>query len=94
MISKTLNECSITLLNLFKTDMSKTKPINEYRFRLIDGAWREITEDAGILADVLGRWELDFDYRVQFARVYDYERGICFYYRVDSGLITLTLWRL
>lgn len=94
MISKTLNECSIPLLILLKTDMSKVQPINEYRFRCINGVWREITEDAGILADVLGRWELDFDYRIQFARVKDYERGICFYYRVDSGLIKLTLWRL
>lgn len=74
--------------------MSKVQPINEYRFRLIDGAWREITEDAGLMADVLGRWDLDFDYRIQFARVYDRERGICFYYRVDGGLIRLTLWKL
>lgn len=73
--------------------MSKVKPFKEYRFRLIDGMWREITENAGILADVLGRWELDFDYRIQFARVYDYERGICFFYRAVGGLITLTLWR-
>ena len=82
------------VFTFFYTHMSKVKPIKELRFRIIDGAWREITEDAGILADVLGRWDLDLDYRVQFARVYDHERGICFYYRVDSGLITLTLWRL
>ena len=81
-------------VHFFYTHMSKVKPIKELRFRIIDGVWREITEDAGILADVLGRWGLEFDYRIQFARVYDYERGICFYYRVDSGLITLTLWRL
>lgn len=82
------------MLILFKTDMSKVRPIHEYRFRCIDGMWREITEDAGILADVLGRWELDFDYRIQFARVYDYDRGICIWYRVDGGLITLTLWKI
>lgn len=74
--------------------MKQVKPIKEFRFRLIDGAWREITENAGILADVLNRWDLDFDYRIQFARVYDYERGLCFFYRAHGGLISLTLWRL
>ena len=71
-----------------------TKPIATYVFRLIDGCWREVRQDAGLLADVLGRWELDFDYRIQFARVYDYERGICFLYRAEAGKISLELWRI
>lgn len=71
-----------------------TKPIATYVFRLIDGCWREVRQDAGLLAEVLGQWELDFDYRIQFARVYDYERGICFLYRAAAGKITLELWRI
>lgn len=71
-----------------------TKPLNEYVFRCIDGMWRDCRQDAGVLADVLATWELDFDPRVEFARVKDYERGICFYYRANGGKITLTLWKI
>lgn len=71
-----------------------TKPIETYVFRMIDGMWRDVTHDGGILADVLSRWELDFDYRVEFARVKDYERGILFMYRASAGKVSLELWRI
>ena len=71
-----------------------TKPIREYRFREIEGIWRDIRGDNEILADVLEQYSIIVDDRCQFARIYDYERHICFYYRVDGGLITLILWKI
>lgn len=71
-----------------------TKPLDTFTFRQIGGMWRDISKDAGVLADVLATWELEFDYRIQFARVYDYERGILFMYRASAGKITLELWNI
>lgn len=71
-----------------------TKPIREYRFREINGIWRDVRGDSEILADVLAQYSIIVDDRCQFARIYDYERHICFYYRVDGGLITLILWKI
>ena len=66
-----------------------------YVFRYIGGLWRDTALDAGILSDVLSQWEIELDYRTQFARLYDYERGLVFTYRAYSGAkITLTITKL
>ena len=68
------------------------KPLQETNFFLIDGAWRDAY--GNILADVLAKYGLLIDDRTQFARIYDYERMIIFYFRASAGKITLTLWRI
>lgn len=68
------------------------KPLQETNFFLIDGAWRDTY--GNILADVLAKYGLLIDDRTQFARIYDYERMIIFYFRASAGKITLTLWRM
>lgn len=69
------------------------KPIKQMIFRDIDGMWRDCSYGA-ILADVLSEYNLLIDDRTQFARIYDYERGVCFWYRASAGNIKLTLWAL
>lgn len=68
------------------------KPLQENNFFLIEGAWRDTY--GNILADVLAKYGLLIDDRTQFARIYDYERMIIFYFRASAGKITLTLWRI
>lgn len=68
-------------------------PIKELIFRDVDGMWRDCSNGA-ILADVLSEYNLLIDDRTQFARIYDYERGVCFWYRASAGKIKLTLWAL
>lgn len=68
------------------------KPLQESNFFLIDGAWRDTY--GNILADVLAKYGLLIDDRTQFARIYDYERMIIFYFRASAGKITLTIWRI
>lgn len=70
-----------------------TKPIKEMIFRVIDGMWRDCS-DGKILARVLYEYDLVIDDRTQFARIYDYERKVCFWYRASAGKIKLTLWAL
>lgn len=74
--------------------MTMQKPICEYRFHLVDGLWRDVKGEGAILADVLSLYDIIIDDRCKFARIYDYDRAICFWYRVDGGLITLTLWQI
>ena len=67
------------------------KPLKEFIFRPMPNVWM----DAGtcrILADVLAEYEIIVDDRTQFARIYDYERNILFYYRASAGKVQLTLW--
>lgn len=68
------------------------KPLQELVFHHIMGMWQ--TPTGNILADVLAEYEIIVDDRTQFARLYDYARGIVFYYRASAGKVTLTLWRL
>ena len=72
--------------------ITMSKPLQETNFFLIDGAWRDTY--GNILADVLAKYGLLIDDRTQFARIYDYERMIIFYFRASAGKITLTLWRM
>lgn len=62
-------------------------------FRPIEGVWKDCS-DGTILADVLFEYDLLIDDRTQFARIYDYERRICFWYRSKPGCVKLTLWAL
>lgn len=71
-----------------------SKPLHSYHFRQIDGIWQDTRENAGILADFLAARNLLIDDRTQFARIYDYDEDVCYWYRVDGGLITIEVWRL
>lgn len=68
------------------------KPLQELIFREIGGIWQDA--EGNILADILASYEIIVDDRTQFARLYDYERMICFFYRADARKVTLTLWRI
>lgn len=71
------------------------KPLLEYIFHEIGGMWRDIAyPEQRVLADVLKDYDIIVDDRCQFARLYDYERMIYFYYRASAGKVTLTLWRI
>lgn len=67
--------------------VTNNEPRREYRFRLVDGLWRDVTGTGRVLADVLKDYDLDIDYRVEFARIKDYERGLCFIFREYGGRI-------
>lgn len=71
-----------------------TKPLNEYVFRPIEGQWVDVKNNAGLLADFLGERSLLVDDRTQFARIYDYDEGILYYYRAGAGSVRITLWAL
>lgn len=67
----------------------------EYIFRLVDGVWRDVTGRGDILADILVKYGILLDDRTQFARLYDYDEGVCFTYRAYSGAkITLSISQL
>lgn len=74
--------------------IAMSKPQQSFRFRQINGIWQETRENAGILADFLVTRNLLIDDRTQFARIYDYEEGVCYWYRVDGGLITIDVWKI
>lgn len=69
-----------------------TKPLLEIIFRPVDGIWQDA--EGHVLADVLASYDIIVDDRTQFARLYDYERMICFFFRSYAGKVTLTLWRI
>lgn len=73
-----------------------TKPLLQFCFHEIGGVWRDITyPEQKILADVLEEYEIIIDDRTQFARLYDYRRELCIWYRAYScGKITITIWRI
>lgn len=70
------------------------KPLHSFRFRQINGIWQETSENAGILADFLGARNLLIDDRTRFARINDNEENVCYWYRVDGGLITIDVWEM
>lgn len=69
------------------------KPVKEMIFRPIDGIYRD-PASGKVLADVLDEYELLIDDRMQFARIYDYERELLIYYRAGSLMVRLTFWKL
>lgn len=71
-----------------------SKPLHQYLFRQISGIWQDTTENAGTLAGFLAARNLLIDDRTQFARIYDYQEGACYWYRVDGGLITIDVWKI
>ena len=71
-----------------------SKPLHSFHFRQINGIWQDTTENAGTLADFLGTRDLLIDDRTQFARINDYQEGVCYWYSVDGGLITIDVWKL
>ena len=70
------------------------KPIHDYIFRPIDGQWIETKENAGVLADFLLERGILIDDRTAFARLYDYDEGLCYYYRATAGKIMITIWKI
>lgn len=70
-----------------------TKPICEYIFHPAPGMWTDVSTGE-VLADVLSEYGIIVDDRTQFARLYDYERHVCFWYRAYAHKITLTLWQI
>lgn len=71
-----------------------TKPLKDLIFRPIDGQWTDVKENAGLLADYLSERSLLVDDRTQFARIYDYEEGVLYYYRACAGKVQITEWPL
>lgn len=57
----------------------------EYTFRLVDDVWRDVTGRGDILADILEKYGIVMDDRTQFARLYDYDEGVCYTYRAYNG---------
>lgn len=71
-----------------------TKPLNECIFREIEGIWTDTKSNGGVLADYLSSHDLIVDDKTQFARIYDYEREVCYWYRASAGLVRITEWRI
>lgn len=71
------------------------KPLHTYIFRIVDGIWQDTSaENAGVLADFLESMDLLIDDRTQFARLYDYQQGLCIYYRAFAMKIEITIWKI
>ncbi len=70
------------------------KPLHDYIFRPVDGIWTELHENAGVLADVLGAYGFNFDSRVQFARMTDYDAGLYFLYHSSAGKVHLEIYEI
>lgn len=71
------------------------KPRESFIFRPIDGIWVDVLgKDQIILADVLMSYDILIDDRTQFARLYDYEKGIAIWYRAHALKIELTIFDL
>ena len=70
----------------------KVKPIYQESFFLIEGKWQSAS--GALLLDVLNKYEIELDERTQFARLYDYVRDICIYYRASAGKISITIWNI
>lgn len=68
------------------------KPLQDIIFRQIDGIWQDA--DGCVLADFLANYEIIVDDRTQFARLYDYDRMLCIYYRATAGKVQITIWRI
>lgn len=71
-----------------------TKPIKSLIFRPIDGIWTDTSTNTGTLADFLAAHSLLIDDRTQFARIYDYDEGVCYYYRASAGKVSIELWKI
>ena len=71
-----------------------TKPVEECMFREIEGIWTDVKGKGGVLADYLSNHDLIVDDKTQFARIYDYEKGVVYWYRAHAGLVTITVWRI
>ena len=72
-----------------------SKPLHYYQFRFVGGMWRDVAGNGDVLADVLSEWEIEIDYRTQFARLKDYERGLQFLFRAYTcAKIELTITKL
>lgn len=64
-----------------------------YVFRPTEGIWQNA--EGEVLADVLAEYGLTIDDRTQFARIYDYEQMLCFWYRAYGAMkVTLTIYNL
>lgn len=70
------------------------KPLRDLIFRPIEGQWTDVKGNAGLLADYLSVRSLLVDDRTQFARIYDYEAGVLYYYRAGAGKVQITEWPL
>ena len=68
------------------------KPLREFTFLPMGDHWQDV--DGRVLADVLAEYEIVVDDRTQFARLYDYERMECIYYRASAGRVRLTFWQI
>lgn len=71
------------------------KLLQHYQFRMVNGLWLDVAGNGGILADVLANWGFDIDYRTQFARIMDYERGLRILYRAYTyGKIEVDIYKM
>lgn len=68
------------------------KPLQDVRFFLIDGIWRDAR--GLVLADFLADYEIIVDDRCQFARLYDYKRMLEIWYRAHPGRVDIRIWRI
>lgn len=70
-----------------------TKPIIEYIFRPMPEIWTDASTGK-VLADVLAEYEIIVDDRCQFARMYDYTRGVEILYRASAGKVSITIFKI
>lgn len=70
-----------------------TKPLFDYIFRPMPEIWTDASTNK-VLADVLNEYDIVVDDRTQFARLYDYQRGMRIYYRASAGKVTITIWKI
>lgn len=68
------------------------KPLQDIAFFKMGDCWQDV--EGHILADFLSLYDIVVDDRCQFARLYDYERMICIYYRAFAGKVQITIWRI
>lgn len=69
------------------------EPLLDLTFRNLGGAWCEIHDLNLLLSDVLSKYDILFDERTQFARLYDYDRNVVFWIRAYTmAKVTITLW--
>ena len=71
-------------------------PLFSYVFRPVNDTWVDVKgSEPVVLADVLQSFDILIDDRTQFARLYDYRRGLIIWYRAYGALkITIDIWEM
>lgn len=70
------------------------KPIKKIIFQPMQGIWQDDASDSGTLAETLQRLGIIIDDRTQFARLYDYEKGIQINVHIGARNTYIEIWQL